>query len=270
MGLYIMYVVFSSFIIFIMVVVFKKVSISHAEINTFKFSVKNEENIEHQQIVKKNSRFNIVVYTCLIGIAVLNILFYGVGSAQNETTYFNYLLNGIQFQVVSSILFIILSVLNPFIVFPEDIIQRITQEKRSGILRYVIVNNSKSMAIRIFLSVLLITFFVYKKWLVIIPFLPEYLILQGINIMILLFIFKNIYIMKMHPIIFFRLNIVKLAKGVLYITIFTFVLIPLVPFTMMTLIVLGIDERNFSIWPLLFIVFNSLLMVLELKTSNLK
>ena len=267
MGLLIMYIVFSSFLIFIMVFVFKKVSKTHTEINTFKIG--NKKSTENEKkLIRRDSIINITIYALLIVVTIISMLLYGVQSVENENRYINYLIGGLQFQIVSSILFILLSFLNPFIFFPEKIIEKL--KERDTFLKHIIVNNKKSFIIRMLLSVSLISFFVFKKWLTFIPYYVNYGVLQGINILLLLYLFKNLFFMKTNPLGFLKLNILRLVNGVLYIKIFAFVLIPLAPFTMLTLHVLGFDENEFPFWPMLFIVFNGLLILLELKKKQAK
>ncbi len=267
MGILIFYILFSSFLFGIMVFVFKKVSKAHTEVNTYNFgSTINNENQE--KLRQRDITINIIIYSLLILVAIVGTILYQTKNSEKEDFFLNYLFNGLQFQIMSSLLFIVLSFLNPFIFFPQKIVEAI--KERESFLIHIVNNSRKSFVIRVLVSVFVIAFFVLKKWLTFIPYYVDYKFLQGINILLLLYLFKNIYFMKTNPLGFLQLNILRLLNGVLYVKIFAFVLIPLAPFTMLTIHLLGFDENAFPFWTMLFVVFNALLILLELKKKNKK
>lgn len=265
MDVLIFYILFSSFLFGIMILVFKKVSKVHTQVNTFSFWKKSNTK-EQIKVRKRDFKINITFYSLLIFVALIITIVHKVEANKDGDLFFDYLFNGLQFQVVSSILFILLSIVNPFIIFPEKVTK--VMDEKNTFLKYIINNNNKSFIIRVIISVALIVFFIFKKWLMFIPYYVNFKILQGINILLLAYLFKNIFFMKVYPVDFFQINVLRLVNGVLYIKIFAFVLLPLAPFTMLTLHFLGFDENKFPFWTLLFVVFNSILIVLEMKKVN--
>ncbi len=254
-----------SFLFGILFFVLKTVSKTHTKINTFNFGI-TSNHPNYKEIRKRDFNLNIFFYSLLIVVALISTVIHASKDIVDDEIFFDYLFRGLQFQLVSAILFILISFFNPFIVFPEVIVEKI--QKRGTFLRYIIANTQQSFYIRVFLLLVIVAFFVIKKWLVFIPLYTEIKFLQGINILLLFYLCKNIYYMKSYPLDFLLLNLLRLVNGVLYLKIFAFVLAPLAPITMLTLHFLGFDEQQFPFWTLLFVVFNSILIFLEIRKKQ--
>lgn len=220
----------------------------------------NENSITN---TSKMSIYNspITIHIFLIITVLLSLIFSTEDKTNFNGDYYSWFVEDLIFQIVSSILFVILGVFNPFFKIPKVIEERVKNQKEK--LYNIITNTQKLFWLRVVICLFIVTWFIYKQWLVFPSFPKEHPLIFSIDVSLLLFVSRNLYLMVKYPKPFFAENIFRVLKSHVIIFASAFILTPLVPLTILTIYLLGINEREFNYEPLFFIAFNLIMIYLE-------
>ncbi len=196
----------------------------------------------------------------LIVLTIVSLYFFkGQNSMMNEAFYSRFT-DDLTFQLVSAFLFSILSVFNPALILPEEIktIMRKKKNKDKGTINIniFILNERKFFVFRIIICLLLIALFVFNEWLVFPSLNESNPISIGITVTLVLFVVRNIYMMKRYPLIFLKESLFHFVKILTLLRGAIFILAVFVPLSIF------IDEKSNPI-PLFFIGFNIIAAYME-------
>lgn len=202
----------------------------------------------------------------LIVLIMLNLILSYFNLGVYEDSYYERFYDDLVFQFNVAILFTILGFLNPFLEIPDAI--KNTIKEGNNKLYDFISNKNKLFYSRLLLCILVFLLFIYKDWLVFPNFLNENLIMLGIDISLVLFVIFNIYRMIRYAKNFLAENIFRVVKSFTIFTSALFVLVPLVPLTMVLLYAFNIDESKFHFVPIPFIGFNLIMVYVESSLNS--
>ena len=202
----------------------------------------------------------------LIVLIVVNLLlaYFNIGVYDNS--YYERFYADLAFQFNAAIFFTIVGFLNPFLEIPEAFKNNI---KDSNAKLFLFISNEKKLFYtRMLCCVLVFLLFIYNKWLVFPNFLNDNLVLRGIDIALMLFVIMNTFRMIKYAKSFLVENIFRVVKSFSIFTSALFVLVPLVPITMLLLYAFDIDESSFNFLPIPFIGFNLIMVFVEYSLNS--
>ncbi|WP_055436066.1 hypothetical protein [Lacinutrix algicola] len=197
----------------------------------------------------------------LILLALLNILFSELGMEKYNDSLYNRFYEDVSFQITIAFLFAIIGFFNPYLKIPLRVKDAI--RKRYKKLDNLLSNDRKIYTSRVLACIIVVLFFIYKEWLVFPNLFQDNLISKGIDITLLFFVFNSIFQMIRNAKQFLLSNIFRVIKLFTILTSSLFVLVPLVPLTIISLHLLDIDERNINLLPFPFIGFNIIMVYVE-------
>ena len=218
----------------------------------------------HDNIIAPNQQFyfNPMYYHLfLILLALLNILFSELGMEKYNDSLYNRFYDDVSFQITIAFLFAIIGFFNPYLKIPLRVKDAI--RKRYKKLDNFLSNDRKIYTFRILACIIVVLFFIYKEWLIFPNLFQDNLISKGIDITLLFFVFNSIFQMIRNAKQFLLSNIFRVIKLFTILTSSLFVLVPLVPLTLISLHLLDIDERNINLLPFPFIGFNIIMVYVE-------
>ena len=218
----------------------------------------------HDNIIAPNQQFyfNPMYYHLfLILLALLNILFSELGMEKYNDSLYNRFYDDVSFQITIAFLFAIIGFFNPYLKIPLRVKDAI--RKRYKKLDNFLSNDRKIYTFRILACIIVVLFFIYKEWLIFPNLFQDNLISKGIDITLLFFVFNSIIQMIRNAKQFLLSNIFRVIKLFTILTSSLFVLVPLVPLTLISLHLLDIDERNINLLPFPFIGFNIIMVYVE-------
>ncbi|WP_299781230.1 hypothetical protein [uncultured Formosa sp.] len=208
----------------------------------------------------------------LIVLILLNLILSQFNIETFNDSYYDRFYDDLVFQFNVAILFTIIGVLNPFLELPKRVTDKIKDSNHKFYL--FLLNKTKLFYSRVLACILVILCFIYKDWLVFSNFFQDNLVLKGIDIALVVFVLSVTYRMITYAKSFLLENIFRVIKTFSIVTTSLFILVPLVPLTLITLFILDIDERTFNFMPIPFIGFNLIMVYVEYslhdkqKTSN--
>ena len=218
----------------------------------------------HDNIIAPNQQFYLnpmYYHLFLILLALLNILFSELGMEKYNDSLYNRFYEDVSFQITIAFLFAIIGFFNPYLKIPLRVKDAI--RKRYKKLDNFLSNDRKIYTFRILACIIVVLFFIYKEWLVFPNLFQDNLISKGIDITLLFFVFNSIFQMIRNAKQFLLSNIFRVIKLFTILTSSLFVLVPLVPLTLISLHLLDIDERNINLLPFPFIGFNIIMVYVE-------
>ena len=218
----------------------------------------------HDNIIAPNQQFYLnpmYYHLFLILLALLNILFSELGMEKYNDSLYNRFYEDVSFQITIAFLFAIIGFFNPYLKIPLRVKDAI--RKRYKKLDNFLSNNRKIYTFRVLACIIVVLFFIYKEWLVFPNLFQDNLISKGIDITLLFFVFNSIFQMIRNAKQFLLSNIFRVIKLFTILTSSLFVLVPLVPLTLISLHLLDIDERNINLLPFPFIGFNIIMVYVE-------
>ena len=143
---------------------------------------------------------------------------------------------------------------------------RIKEENES--LHNYIPNNKKFFYYRLLAIVLVIAFFMYKRWLVFPSFTHDNIILKGIDLALLFFIGTTLFRMLRHAKTFLVENVFRVIKSFTIFTTAIFIIVPLAPLTILTVSWMGKDENSFNFQVIPFIGSNLIMVYVEYTLNS--
>ena len=197
----------------------------------------------------------------LILLALLNVVFSELQSETYNNALYSHFYEDLSFQITIALLFSIIGFLNPFLKIPLPLQHAI--KKRYKKLYGFISNENKFFIFRVLACISVILIFIYKGWLVFPNLFQDDLISKGIDITLLFFVLSSIIEMIRYAKQFLFTNVFRIIKSFTIFTSSLFVLVPLVPITILTLHLLDIDENTFNFLPIPFIGFNIIMVYVE-------
>ncbi len=200
----------------------------------------------------------------LVVLILLNIILSQFNLASYNNSYYNRFYDDLVFQFNVAILFSIIGVLNPFLRIPE----RVKSNINNKTLHCILNKNEGLFYSRLLACILVILYFIYKDWLVFSNFLQDNLVLKGIDIALLFFILNVTYRMIKYADVFVVENIFRVIKSFSIGIASLFVLVPLVPITMLSIHFLGMDDKSFNFEPIAFIGFNLIMIYVEYSLNK--
>ena len=212
-----------------------------------------------------NNPRNFHIFLIVLILANLILSYFNIGT-YNESFYDRFY-EDLAFQFNIAILFTIIGFLNPLLPIPETL--RNSFKEASEKLYGFISNDKKLFYARLIACVLVISLFVYNGWLVFPNFLQENILLMGIDLALLFFVITTTYRMIKYAKVFLVENVFRVIKSFTIATSALFVIVPLAPLTMLSVHLLGMDERTFNFQPIPFIGFNLIMVYVE-HTLNVK
>ena len=218
----------------------------------------------HDNIIAPNQQFYLnpmYYHLFLILLALLNILFSELGMEKYNDSLYNRFYDDVSFQITIAFLFAIIGFFNPYLKIPLRVKDAI--RKRYKKLDNFLSNDRKIYTFRILACIIVVLFFIYKEWLIFPNLFQDNLISKGIDITLLFFVFNSIIQMIRNAKQFLLSNIFRVIKLFTILTSSLFVLVPLVPLTLISLHLLDIDERNINLLPFPFIGFNIIMVYVE-------
>ena len=218
----------------------------------------------HDNIIAPNQQFYLnpmYYHLFLILLALLNILFSELGMEKYNDSLYNRFYEDVSFQITIAFLFAIIGFFNPYLKIPLRVKDAI--RKRYKKLDNLLSNDRKIYTFRVLACIIVVLFFIYKEWLVFPNLFQDNLISKGIDITLLFFVFNSIIQMIRNAKQFLLSNIFRVIKLFTILTSSLFVLVPLVPLTLISLHLLDIDERNINLLPFPFIGFNIIMVYVE-------
>jgi len=229
----------------------------------------------------------------LVVLAIISLVFYDNDDSIINKAFYLSFVDDFWFQLASSVLFIILGLFNPFAEASEDTKNKaenlrkkmqksmkkklkskeidVSEEMGDQIMNYqkylydFVMGTKKIFSFKMLICLFAIGLFLYKGWLVFPPLKPEHPLLIGITITILLFIFRNVYMLQQHPRIFLGENFFRLYKLIALVKASLFIIVPLILVSLALFYLLGmeVDISNYNLTPTLFIGFNIAAAYLE-------